>query len=187
MAIAGYASALPFSDGTTSFKADVNGDRVKDDGSVTLDASGIGTLNVALAGDGTVTRTFPGDPSGNEPAVVRTRNYDGRPGVEVLVHTQHISTNETYLFFSYRSSKLTRSRAFSAYGHDDEYRFGFRCKTTDSGRFVYQYFLQKIAGGKWKLTTTKFKWYKGKPVKYGKQTVKTLRWSDAKSFVGIAC
>lgn len=186
IAVAGYASAVPFSDGTTTFEADVNGDRVKDDGSVTRDDAAVGTLAVSIAGGGVVTRTFQGDPSA-EPAVVRTRNVDGRRGAEMLVHTQHISTNETYLFFSYRKGKLTRSRAFSAYGHDDEYRFGFRCKSVESGRYVYQHFLQKATGGNWKRTVTEFKWYKGKPVSTGKETVKVMSWTKAKSSVGIFC
>lgn len=116
LALFGVASsANAFTPGKSSARGDVNGDGRTDN--ITFRGRDFhnGTLVVKLAGGRTL-KASTALITTADAGIVRVANRDGRKGAEVTVRTQHISTCNTYLVFSYRHGDLVRTGRYCKKG-----------------------------------------------------------------------
>jgi hypothetical protein len=84
------------------------------------------TLKVYRASGGTLTAQLP---AGDIPATfLLLRNVNRRPGVEIFIHTDHISTNETMAIYTFNGTMLQDAGKFAYGGYDiGEVQFGVTC------------------------------------------------------------
>jgi hypothetical protein len=87
------------------------------------------TLKVYRASGGTLTVQLP---AGDIPAsFLLLRNVNRRPGVEIFIHTVHISNGEIFVIYTFNGTKLQQAASFS-YGGDVEVQYGVTCHVPTS-------------------------------------------------------
>jgi hypothetical protein len=119
---------------------------------------GIFTLKVVLSRRRSVSRKFVGTVAAS---IVSADNVDGRPGVELFVHEQHISTDETVGVYSYVSGALRRVLTVYAGGGDQESKFSYACTVVNGAPAIVQSEYQKAEDGSWTRTDTVNYWSSG--------------------------
>jgi hypothetical protein len=59
------------------------------------------------------------------PAIIRIRNVNDRPGVEIFIHDSRISSGSTAGVYTFDGHKLRRAGGWFSYGGDSAQRYGF--------------------------------------------------------------
>jgi hypothetical protein len=102
-------------------------------------------------------------PAGDIPAsFLVLRNVNERPGVEIFIHTSHISTSEELAIYTWSGSTLQRAGTFAYDGYDiGEVQFGIVCRPPKS---IVQYEFSTITPGPatqrvWKSVATVLSWF----------------------------
>jgi hypothetical protein len=103
-------------------------------------------------------------PAGDIPATIeRLRNVNGRRGVELFIHDQHITTEEEMVVYSAGSGRLIRAGSLPYGGSDDGIRFGFVCHrrppaTIVVHQFAITSFSPPVFRRVWRDTATTYRW-----------------------------
>ena len=146
------------------------------------------TLKVYRAGGGILTAQLP---EADIPAAFKLlRNVNGRPGVEIFIHTGHISTSEEAVIYTFNGAALQRAGTFAYDGYDiGEVQFGITCHAPKT---IVQYEFSTntpgpAAGRIWKELATTLSWH-GAALKTGATTTTTFRGANPPArLVGVGC
>jgi hypothetical protein len=145
------------------------------------------TLKVYRASGGVLTAQLP---AGDIPATFLVlRNVNARPGVEIFVHTMHLSNGETLFVYTFAAGRLQRAGGFT-YGGDAFVQFGVTCHPPMSmvqDEFSLSRLTLPAAQRKWTHLTTTYTWV-GASFKAG--TTKVLTFTGAfppASEIGLHC
>lgn len=117
------------------------------------------TLKVVFGTGRAASATFGG--SGVAATIISAVNVDGRPGAEVFVHEQHISTDETIGLYSYVNGGLHHVGVLRAFGGDQDYKFSYTCAAVDGTPAITQSDYQRSGDGNWTRTDTVYLWSGG--------------------------
>jgi len=115
------------------------------------------TLKVLRASGGTLVAHIP-HPQAN-PTIVRLRNVNERPGVEIFIHETHISSGELMGVYTFDGHSLHRAGGFW-YGGDSALVQGFTCHRGPPATIVQHQFLLEGPSrtGRWRRTDTTYVW-----------------------------
>jgi hypothetical protein len=146
------------------------------------------TLKVFLASGGIVTVQLS---AGDIPAsFLLLRNVNGRPGVEMFVHTAHISTSEEAAIYTFNGIALQRAGSFAYDGYDiGEVQFGIVCHVPKT---IVQYEFSTntpgpASGRIWKELATTLSW-QGAALKPAATTTATFKGANPPAgLVGVGC
>jgi hypothetical protein len=94
-------------------------------------------------------------------SIVSADNVDGRPGAELFVHEQHISTDETIGVYSYVGGALRRVLTLSAFGGDKDFKFAYACSVVNGVPAIIQSDYQQAGDGSWTRADTVDLWSAG--------------------------
>lgn len=96
-----------------------------------------------------------------EPKVTLKGDLDGEAGLEYIIHSQHITTNETYTVLSDRGDRLVVSGTIDVdAGVADEYVMGATCVKAEGKRVLLRHFLDGTSG-RWTQKDTVANWVDG--------------------------
>jgi len=146
------------------------------------------TLKVYRVSGGTLTAQLP---AGDIPAsFLLLRNVNRRPGVEIFVHIDHISTNETFVIYTFNGTKLQQAASFFDYGGDVEVRFGVTCHVPTSivqDEFGVTSSIFPASQWTWTHRETTYTWV-GATLKQGVTRTTTFKGANPPaSEVGLRC
>jgi hypothetical protein len=100
-------------------------------------------------------------PGGDIPATVRVlRDVNGQAGVELFIHRNHITTDETMDVLSFdRSARKLRRAASLLYGGEDVgFSYGFNCNPGSPPTIVTHAFEQGLNGPRWTVDDVTYAW-----------------------------
>lgn len=139
-------------------RADVNGDGRPDQIDLSPSAAG-GRLEVKLT-DGRLLSLPTRSDAPSLPGLVAAANVNGRPGAELFVDEQHITTFEVIAIYTYAHGSLQRAGALRAYGDEFGIRYGLLCATRAGRHYIDQY-LYRLNGSHlahWSRQATVYEW-----------------------------
>jgi hypothetical protein len=139
---------------------DVDGDGRAD--SVTLTRGSISTpgrVDVRLASGRRVSVRIATD-AVYLPGLVKVGNVNGRPGAELFIDRDHVTTAEAIGIYTYWRGQLRRAGTLSAYGSDYGIRFGITCGARGSTHLVFehQFWLRTFSPPRWRQRDTVYLW-----------------------------
>jgi hypothetical protein len=145
------------------------------------------TLKVYRARGGVLTAE---PPVGDIPATFLVlRNVNAQPGVEIFVHTVHLSNGESFFVYTFAAGKLQRPGGFT-YGGDAFVQFGVTCHPPISmveDEFSLSRLTLPAAQRKWTHLTSAYTWVGSSlKAKTGKITTFTGAVPPA-SEIGLHC
>jgi hypothetical protein len=183
--LAGVASA------DTTASTDVDGDGVADAIAVNqvIDGSGPSTLSVTRGSTNeTVSIEYGMGLGGGFAGLLGIAELDPNPGAEIIIDTQHITTNEFIDIYTMAGGTLHSAGQFLAYGSDQDYKFGITCKSSPSFTGVVQHsFKENLKTKRWRRTNKRFAWKDGYLVRSGGKSVTKLRGKPKKRETRVGC
>lgn len=169
--------AAPASGLAEEIGVDVDGDGARDLVSVFGGDDASVRIEVMLNGTG---ETLSDDVDGafvGEPFLRGTRDVDGRSGAELLVHTGHISTFDSYRIYTVRRNRLQSYGTFTQNASlGDGYAFGFSCTAAGTDRRLTTYsFSQNYPRKTYKRTVKRYRFVDGRLVRVGNTLTSNIR------------
>ena len=167
--------------------ADVNGDGRRDLVTLRHISTAKGQLTVALARDGRLSVTTASDANWL-PGLVATGNVDGRPGEELFIDVQHITTAEGISIYTYWHRRLVKAGTLSAYGYDYGVLYGLTCSARGARHFITQHsFYIKFGTHQWMRQDTAYVW-RGPALKlFASRPAKRIPGQPSPALVGVQC
>ena len=167
--------------------ADVNGDGRRDLVTLRHISTAKGQLTVALAGDGRLSVTTASDAKWL-PGLVATGNVDGRPGEELFIDVQHITTAEGISIYTYWHRRLVKAGTLSAYGYDYGVLYGVTCSARGARHFITQHsFYIRFGTRQWMRQDTAYVW-RGPALKlFASRPAKRIPGQPSPALVGVQC
>jgi hypothetical protein len=136
--------------------ADVDGDGRPD--RVTLRTAAGGRLEVALrSGRVIVVNTHSDAPF--LPGLVAVGNVDGRPGEELFVDVEHITTDELIAVYTYAAGGLRLAGTLSAYGEEYGLRSGITCSVRAGSHVITEHEFELQRSRRWTRRDTVYIWH----------------------------
>jgi hypothetical protein len=141
-------------------------------------------LKVVLASGGTLTVRVPRF-AFDGPTIMRLRNLNARPGVEIVVHEAHSTTEELAGVYAIDRGALRRAGGFAFDGEDGGIVFGFTCHTRPPATIVQHEFDERIPfRGVWDRTDTNYHWVDGRLRRSATRKVKA---KPSRGQIGVHC
>ena len=167
--------------------ADVNGDGRRDLVTLRRVSSSKGRLTVALAGGGGVSVSTASDAMWL-PGLVATGNVDGRPGEELFVDVQHVTTAESISIYTYWHGRLVRAGTLSAYGYDYGVLSGLTCSGQGARPLITEHdFYIKFGTHQWMRQDTVYEW-QGPALKlFVSRPARRIPGQPSPALVGVQC
>ncbi|HYB28226.1 MAG TPA: hypothetical protein VEF89_16545 [Solirubrobacteraceae bacterium] len=145
------------------------------------------TLKVYRASGGVLTTQLPEE---DIPATFELlRNVNGRPGAEIFIHTDHISTSEELAIYTWDGTTLQRAGTFAYDGYDiGEVQFGITCHAPKTiVQYEFSTTTPTASQRVWKELTTTFSWF-GPTLKRGATATSTFNAANPPArLVGVGC
>jgi hypothetical protein len=176
----------------TARRVDVDGDGRKDLVLLYSVAGNQGaepfTLKVVRAHGPTLSRRIAGFLPLVSERIDALANVNDRPGVEIFVHSGHISTFESVALFAFDGTAVRRAITLQTGGGDSGIKFGYTCGTVH-GRvgLVQRFFERASASGLWTRTDTSYLWQGARLVRTGPRRTTPLAGGPPRSQVGEHC
>lgn len=143
------------------------------------------TLEVYRASGRTLTVPLP---EGDIPATLeRLRNVNGRRGVEIFIHFEHISTDESIEVIAFDGRGLTLAGNLSYGGYDAGLRFGFTCRLGQAPTVEQDEFFLSPTPGRWYDNATTYRWTGATLRKDTTHTTPFTGTTPPRGQVGIHC
>lgn len=147
----------------TQIRADVDGDGRPDTAALVSRPLASGstdeTLVVDLARGGQLTFSF-GPQVAQAFYFELARNLNGVPGVELVIHSYHISTFDTATIVTLDGPKLVRAGRFDYNSSpSDGYEAGYRCETVDLATAIVAYSFNQRPDGRWDRRAIVSRWF----------------------------
>jgi len=167
--------------------ADIEGDG-RLDAIVLTPASSGGRLEATLSSGRTVVVDTASD-APFLPGLVAVGNVNGRPGAELFIDEQHITTEETIAIYTYAGGTLRRAGALPAYGSDFGIRFGLACASRGRRHYIYDdlYELRGSAHQRWMRQETVYVWRGSTLKRLGSSPARSIPGPPSAAQVGVRC
>lgn len=123
------------------------------------------------------------------PGLVAIGNVDGRPGAELFVDEQHITTEEIVAIYTYAGGALRRAGALPAYGSEFGIRFGLTCASRGGRHYVYDdlYELRGAAHRRWTRRRTVYVWRGPRLRRLSVGPARSIPRAPSAAQVGVRC
>ena len=169
--------------------ADVDGDGRADLITLQKTHNGHGLIELTLASGrraSVKTSTF----AGALPALVAVGNVDGRPGDELFVNVEHISTNELIGVYTYWNGRLRLARTLPGYSAHPGVWAGMTCSAHGTQHFVtvHQFGLGPVSPPRyWTRQDTAYVWRGPTLTLYASHPAQRLAGLPPASLIGLHC
>lgn len=117
------------------------------------------TLKIVRASGGVLTRPVALGLHVENPTIVRIRDVNDRPGVEILIQEASISSGSTFGVYTFNGHELQRAGGLED-GGDSATRYGFTCQRGHPATIVQHQFLLEGPSmtGRWQSSDTTYVW-----------------------------
>jgi hypothetical protein len=117
--------------------------------------------------------------------IVRARDINARPGIELLVHEYHVTTEEEVGVYSFDGARLRRVRGLLFDGADAGIVFGLSCRRGPPAAIVQHDFVERVPfRGVWDRTDTTYRWA---GARLRRASVNKRKAHPTRSQIGIHC
>ena len=168
-------------------RADIEGD-ARLDAIVLTPASSGGRLEATLSSGRTLVVNTSSD-APFLPGLVAVGNVNARPGAELFIDEQHITTEEAVAIYTYAGGTLRRAGALPAYGSDFGIRFGLTCASRSGRHYIYDdlYELRGSAHRRWVRQETIYAWHGSTLKRLGISPARSISAPPSPAKVGVRC
>ncbi len=168
-------------------RADIDGDG-RLDAIVLTPASSGGRLEATLSSGRTLVVHTASD-AFFLPGLLAVGNVNGRPGAELFVDEQHITTEENIAIYTYAGGTLRRAGALPAYGSDFGIRFGLTCASRAKRHYIYDdlYELRGSAHRRWVRRETVYVWRGSTLKRLGSSPARSISGPPSPAKIGVRC
>ena len=121
------------------------------------------------------------------PALVTVGNVDGRPGDELFVDVEHISTNEFIGVYTYWHRQLRLAKTLDGYSAHPGLWAGMTCGARDAKHFITVHQFVQQTGSSWTREDTDYVW-RGPALKlYAAHPARRISAAPSPALVGLHC
>ncbi len=166
--------------------ADVDGDGKPDLITLHRISPGHGLINARLA-SGPLLSINTSSIAVSLPALSAVGNVDGRPGEELFVDVEHISTNEFIGVYTYWKGQLRHAVTLSGYSAHPGLWAGMTCSAHASRHFISVHQFVRQPGRYWTRQDTAYVWNGPSLKLYAKHPARRIPGLPSPSLVGLHC
>jgi len=168
-----------------SARADVDGDGRPDRVTLHTGAAG-GRLEVALAYGRVIVVNARSD-APFLPGLVAVGNVDGRPGEELFVDVEHITTDEMIAVYTYAAGGLRLAGTLPAYGEEYGLRFGITCSVRAGRHVITEHEFELQRSRRWTRRDTVYVWRGAALGRSIRGPAAPIAGAPPASLTGVAC